>query len=115
MAPLTAYGFVGVAADDKVRITGTRESIRRWSNRPGYSWPCSVLARLDSIVAELAPNGDLVDLHTHPHEFHEEIPGDELTAWVDSVILQAWREVATARPIPLAITESAYRRELASA
>jgi hypothetical protein len=110
-----AYGYLQISEDGReLTVTGTRETMSRWAQTPGMMWPCSELSRCASVVAKLDARGDLVDLYVRPHSRGEDLPGDELTAWLDASILQGWREVVTRRPMPLPIVETALRRERAA-
>jgi hypothetical protein len=73
------YGTVG-CPPGRITITATHDQLYAWAHRPGSAWPCSYLARRDSIAVVLnAGNGDLVDLDG-------QLPSDELTAWLDDCL-----------------------------
>ncbi len=69
-----------------VRIDATHDELYAWAHRPGLSWPCSSLARIERIVVEL-DDGDLIDLDVwltdeRYAEDEPDIPADELYAWL---------------------------------
>ena len=84
---MTFYGEFGSVTDRGRYITVQALDGQTYdrAHRSGTVWPCSVLADCDRVLVELdAENGDLVDLSQWGST--EEIPGDELTAWVDDCL-----------------------------
>ena len=77
----TEYGTVVLSDDGKVRIMADNVQLDDWASRPGETWPCSQLARLDEILAVFAPNGDLVDM-----EGDYQGSADEFNAWSSDVL-----------------------------
>lgn len=64
-----------------VIIRATSADTYAWATRPGLAWPCSYLSGED-VEITLDHRGDLVDLNVD-----EDIPGDELTAFADDMLL----------------------------
>ena len=78
-------GTVGLSFGT-VRVYATSAQLYEWSHTPGAVWPCSELDDCERVCAELASNGDLVDLIVTKSgvRFDDtDLPGDELTAWID--------------------------------
>lgn len=67
---------------DSVTLEASAYELTDWARRPGASWPCSALARLDSIRATFDSNG-LVDVD---HPGADDVPGDEFSAWSSDVL-----------------------------
>lgn len=63
-----------------VTIEADSAALYAWSRRPGYSWPCSELAHIDSLRAHFDAHG-LVDT-----DASEDIPGDEFTAFTSDAL-----------------------------
>lgn len=88
----TEYGTVSYGADsDSVQVSATFPQLYQWAHRPNALWPCSDLVMLDSIRADFADNGDLVDLETvaDGKAGQWELTSDELSAWSSDVLRDA--------------------------
>lgn len=87
------YGTVSLSFGTLSVAAGGAE-LRGWAGRPGFSWPCSTLARYDRVAVEVdRDSGDMVDLVVYlPGERWAEdsddvdIDGSELTAWLDDCL-----------------------------
>lgn len=90
---MSEYGnvYIGIRT---VTITATAEQLRAWARRPGNSWPCSELARIEGeLVVSFVPGG-LYDLYEErpsvlPGTDYlpvDGIPSDELNAWSSDVL-----------------------------
>lgn len=85
----TEFGTVTISAD-AVSIEADGTQLWSWANRPGCSWPCSTLARLDSIKVGFDSNG-LLDLTSTDEggvvdSENDELTSDELSAWSSDVL-----------------------------
>jgi hypothetical protein len=67
---------------DSVTVEASAYELYDWAHRPGASWPCSTLARLDSIRATF-DRGGLVGID---HPGADDVPGDEFNAWTSDVL-----------------------------
>ena len=67
---------------NNVKLWLTANDTHKWANRPGATWPCSVLSGRP-LYAEFE-DGDLVDLHFDPHKENgvevDCVPSDEFNA-----------------------------------
>lgn len=83
MEYVTEFGTAIWFADmETVKVEGSAYELDSWAHRPGASWPCSVLAGLDSICVVFDRNG-LVDIDV---DEDEELSSDELSAWTSDVL-----------------------------
>lgn len=64
-----------------VRVVADSAQAYNWATRAGQTWPCSAIRYMDRVCAELASNGDLVDLTVNGDASN--LMADELTAWID--------------------------------
>jgi hypothetical protein len=76
------YGLVRIT-ESRVHVIAPGIALYDWAHRAGAAWPCSELARLDSIRVELDANG-LLDMVTSPDGV--DVPSDELNAWLGDVL-----------------------------
>lgn len=63
--------------DNTIKLWLSAEDTYRWANKPGATWPCSVLSG-KTLFAKFS-NGDLVD-HTIDSKDGVDVPGDEFDA-----------------------------------
>lgn len=61
MLEVTPYGTVSAGADG-AEVSGTFAQLYGWATRPGHRWPCSELARLDTVSVSFDSRGDVVDI-----------------------------------------------------
>lgn len=89
----TAYGTVSTD-ENGTEVSAEFAQLYSWATRPGLVWPCSQLAKLDSISAKFDARGDLVDLTVAfdglpAGPSPEDLGADELTAWSWDVLRAA--------------------------
>lgn len=115
--PSARIGSVEINDDGSKTIRANGDELRAWANKAESSWPCSELATLDRISIKLDRKGDLVECEPVKHgNWRREgspidIPGDELTAWQESVLAQHERREIIRQAIELdsaAYEESAF-------
>jgi len=78
------FGGAVVYQDGTLSILAYNHQLVKWAYRPMDKWPCSVLRKCERVLAVFADNGDLVELIQNGCT--EEIPGNELDAWVSDVL-----------------------------
>ena len=74
---VTEYGYV--------KLWLSAKDTYNWAHRTGAAWPCSFLAD-KSLLAEFAPNGDLVELAINYGQGDQDCPGVEFTAITDDFL-----------------------------
>jgi len=83
----TTFGTVTRKAG-QTTITADGDTLRDWACRGDNSWPCSVLARLETITAAFDSSGDLVGLVGDDDDLAA-LSSDELNAWTSDVLIRA--------------------------